>query len=133
MSPSCGASTILGPVHLMLYLFPSFWLQKSPHKIHHVSHLKHTILRKATLTFSVRRYSSKFSLASIFQYPVKSTGISGERLGPDGDRRGRSRCGQAVRSGWWAARKCASSGGRGLLGRRQLDCKRAQSRREDPS
>ena len=36
---------------------------------------------------SARRYSSKFSLASIFQYPVKSTGISGGDWGRTGTER----------------------------------------------
>ena len=38
------------------------------------------------------------------------------RLGPDRDRAGGSRSGFAERSGWWAARKCAPSGGRGSWG-----------------
>lgn len=67
---------------------------------------------------SARRYSSKFSLVSIFQYPVKSTGMSGSDWGHAGTESlgcAGTAAADAIRSGWWAARKCASSGDRGAL------------------
>lgn len=44
---------------------------------------------------SARRYSSKFSLVSIFQYPVKSTGISGGNRGRTATKRAGTALGSA--------------------------------------